>query len=84
MFVIDERNLFKQKLTAAEIRTLGKRAGGVRELVKPTARAEVEPMGDAQIVAWLAEDPKRLRRPIIDTGSALHLGFSSAVREALG
>jgi arsenate reductase-like glutaredoxin family protein len=52
-------------------------------MVKPTARAEVEPMTDAQIVAWLAEDPKRLRRPIIDTGDAVRLGFSKAVRQAL-
>jgi len=67
----------------AEIRVLAKRAGGARELVKPTARAEVETMTDAQIAAWLAEDPKRLRRPIIDTGDAIYLGFSKAVRDAL-
>jgi len=41
-------------------------------------------MTDAAIVAWLEEDPKRFRRPIIDTGSALHLGFTKQVREALG
>jgi len=40
-------------------------------------------MTDAQIVAYLVQDPKRLRRPIIDTGDAIHLGFSKAVREAL-
>ena len=40
-------------------------------------------MSDAQIVDWLAEDPKRLRRPIIDTGSAIYLGFAKNVREAL-
>lgn len=41
-------------------------------------------MSDSQIVAYLAGDPKRIRRPIIDTGDAIHLGFSKAVREALG
>jgi arsenate reductase-like glutaredoxin family protein len=51
--------------------------------VKPTARTEVTGMTDAQIVAWLAEDPKRFRRPIIDTGSAIHLGFTKTVRDAL-
>lgn len=51
--------------------------------MKPTARADVEGMTDAAIAEWLAEDPKRLRRPIIDTGDALYLGFSKAVREAL-
>ena len=75
--------MFKQRLTVAEIVALGKRAGGVRELVKPTARAEVEGMSPARIASWLAEDPKRLRRPIIDTGRALHLGFTKTVRDAL-
>jgi arsenate reductase len=65
------------------LRALAKRAGGARELVKPTARAEVEGMSAAQVVAWLAEDPKRLRRPIIDTGDELLLGFTKQVRERL-
>jgi len=41
-------------------------------------------MSDRQVVAYLAQDPARLRRPIIDTGGRIHLGFSKAVREALG
>ena len=40
-------------------------------------------MTAAQLVSWLAEDPKRFRRPIIDTGSAIHLGFTKNVRDAL-
>lgn len=40
-------------------------------------------MTDAQIIDWLVEDPKRLRRPIIDTGEQVYLGFTKAVREAL-
>jgi arsenate reductase-like glutaredoxin family protein len=51
--------------------------------VKPTARAEVAGMTDAELVAWLAEDPKRFRRPIIDTGTTIHLGFTKTVRDAL-
>ncbi|HVL32731.1 MAG TPA: ArsC/Spx/MgsR family protein [Actinomycetota bacterium] len=78
-----ERNFFKERLTVAELRALAERTGGARELVKPTARGDVEGMSDAAIVAWLAEDPKRLRRPIIDTGDAVHLGFTKSVREAL-
>lgn len=70
-------------MSGKEIATLAKRAGGAINLVAPTRRAEVDGMTDPQIVAYLAEDPKRLRRPIIDTGDALHLGFSKAVREAL-
>lgn len=56
---------------------------GVAELVKPTARGEVEGMDEEGIVAWLAADPARLRRPIIDTGDRLLLGFTKAVRETL-
>ena len=78
-----ERNILKDRLSASEIRALAKRAGGVRELVKPTARGEVEGMTDAAIVSWLEDDPRRLRRPIIDTGDELHLGFSKRVRDAL-
>ncbi|HVL89450.1 MAG TPA: ArsC/Spx/MgsR family protein [Actinomycetota bacterium] len=70
-------------MTEHEIAALAKRAGGASTLVAPTRRAEVEGMTDAQIVAYLVQDPKRLRRPIIDTGDAIHLGFSKAVREAL-
>lgn len=36
-----------------------------------------------EVAAYLAGDPKRLRRPIIDTGATIHLGFTAAVREAL-
>ena len=79
-----ERNLFKEPLDAAEIVALGVRAGGVANLVAPTRRSEAAGMNDRQIAAYLAQDPKRLRRPIIDTGTAVHLGFTKAVREALG
>lgn len=78
------RNLFTERLTAAEIRSLGKRAGGVGELVAPTRRGEAEGLGDAALASWLAEDPRRLRRPIIDTGDTLLLGFTASVRAALG
>lgn len=78
-----ERNIVRQPLTAAEIRALGRRAGGVAELVAPQRRSQTEGMTDAEIVAWLAADPSRLRRPIIDTGAAVLLGFTAAVRDAL-
>lgn len=73
----------REPLSVAEIRSLARRAGGVRELVAPTKRREVDGLTDPQIAAFLAEDPRRLRRPIIDTGTAIHLGFTAAVRGAL-
>lgn len=81
---VRERNLFTDRLTPAEIAALARRAGGVSRLVAPTRLGEIEAKSDAEIVGYLAEDPKRLRRPIIDTGVALHLGFSRKVRDALG
>ncbi|GAC1412812.1 MAG: hypothetical protein NVSMB57_08300 [Actinomycetota bacterium] len=70
-------------MTAREIAALAKRCGGPVNLVAPTRRGEVEGMSDRSIIEYLAEDPKRLRRPIIDTGTALHLGFTKPVRDAL-
>ena len=49
----------------------------------PTKRAAIEGLTDAQVLSWLLEDPRRLRRPIIDTGDSLYLGFGRAVRQAL-
>jgi arsenate reductase-like glutaredoxin family protein len=81
---VNVRNLFTEPLSVEEIRSISGRAGGVRELVAPTRRAEAEGLTDAALARWLAEDPRRLRRPIIDTGTRVLLGFTAAVREALG
>ena len=79
-----ERNLLKEPLSVAELEVLARRVGGIRELVKPTARAEVEALGDADIGRFLAENPNSVRRPIIDTGGVVTLGFTPTVREQLG
>jgi arsenate reductase len=65
------------------LRALAKRAGGVRALVAPKRRDEAEGLTDAQLVDWLLEDPRRLRRPIIDTGDEILLGFTKDVRDRL-
>lgn len=80
---IEERNLFKQRLASEEIRELAARVGDVRALVAPSRRNEVEGMPDAEVVEYLAADPARLRRPIIDTGDRVLLGFTKAVRQEL-
>lgn len=66
-----------------EVEALGKRAGGVGELVMPGKRADVAGMSDAQIAQWLADRPANFRRPIIATGKTILLGFTKAVRDAL-
>ncbi|MFP5225847.1 MAG: arsenate reductase family protein [Actinomycetota bacterium] len=80
---MSERNLIKEPLSVAEIKAMGNRVGGVVELVGPTKRREVEGMSDSQIIAWLREDPKRFRRPLIDLGDDVLLGFNAAVRTEL-
>jgi arsenate reductase-like glutaredoxin family protein len=81
---MNERNLIKQPLTVAELKALAKRAGGAENLVAPKRRAEAEGLSGDKLIAWLAEDGGRVRRPIIDLGSGnLFLGFTASVREEL-
>ncbi len=78
------RELVKQPLTEAELRALAERLpGGVRELVAPKRRKELEGVPDAALAHHLAENPNHVRRPLIDTGRQLTTGFTADVREAL-
>ena len=79
-----ERELTRAPLTAAELKALGKRLGGVRELVGPKRRAETADLNDAQLVEHLVANPGHVRRPLIDTGKVLTAGFKADAREALG
>jgi arsenate reductase len=78
-----ERNLVKQPLTEDEVKALAKRLGGVRELVAPKKRAELEKLTDAALVKNLAANPGNVRRPLIDTGKLLTAGFTAKVKETL-
>ena len=60
---------------------LAKKVGGPAQLVAPKRRAEAEGLGDAELFAWLAADGNRLRRPIIDIGGEISLGFAASARE---
>jgi arsenate reductase-like glutaredoxin family protein len=79
-----ERDLMKQPLSEAEAQALGKRLGGIRELVAPKRRAEAEKVPDAKLAGWLAANPNFVRRPLIDTGKGLEAGFTAQTRERLG
>jgi arsenate reductase len=79
-----ERDLMKQPLSEAEAEGLGKRLGGIRELVAPKRRAEAESIPDGKLAAWLAANPNFVRRPLIDTGQGLEAGFTAEVRARLG
>ena len=75
------RDLVKQPLSVAELERLAKRAaGGLRDLVAPKRRKEAEAVSDEDLAAWMAEDGGRVRRPIIDTGKHLMLGFAADAR----
>jgi arsenate reductase len=78
-----ERDLNKAPLSAAEVKALGKRLGGIRELIAPKRRAELEGLGDAELTAHLAANPGHVRRPLVDTGTVLTAGFRPDARAAL-
>jgi arsenate reductase-like glutaredoxin family protein len=79
-----ERNLIKQPLTVPELKKLAKRAGGPENLVAPKRRSEAEGLSGEKLIAWLAEDGGRVRRPIIDLGgNDLLLGFAADSKEKL-
>jgi arsenate reductase-like glutaredoxin family protein len=80
---VEERNLIKQPLNAAELRALAKKAGGVEQLVAPKRRKEAEGLSGEKLIAWLAEDGGRVRRPIIDVDGELTLGFAADAQEKL-
>jgi arsenate reductase-like glutaredoxin family protein len=78
------RNLVKEKLSADELRKLAKQIGGPKELVAPKRRAEAEGLDGEKLIAWLAEDGARLRRPIIVAGKTVTLGFTKDTPGQLG
>jgi len=80
---VTTRDLVKQPLTLAELRALARRAGGPRELVAPKQRAAAADLDGEPLLAWLAADGRRVRRPIIDLGGTLYLGFAADVKAKL-
>jgi arsenate reductase-like glutaredoxin family protein len=81
---VEERNLIKQPLTAAEIRALAKKVGGPEHLVAPKRRAEAEGLSGEKLISWLSQDGARVRRPIIEAGGEVTLGFAAEAQEKLG
>jgi regulatory protein spx len=85
------RDLFKQPLTADEIRKLARLApGGVRGLLS-TRSTQVKALGldrdgvtDAELVAAMAREPRLLRRPLLVDGRRLVIGFDQKAYAELG
>ena len=84
------RDLFKQPLTAAEIKALAaKTPDGVRGLLS-TRTSQYKALGldkkkvsDEQLIALMAKEPRLIRRPLTLAGSRLVIGFDGAALEAL-
>ncbi len=78
------RNLIREPLAVDELRRLAAMVGGPRELVAPKRRAEAEGLDGEKLIAWLAADGARVRRPIVVVGKKVTLGFNAAAQEQLG
>lgn len=84
------RDLFKEPLTAAEIRVLAARVpDGVRGLLS-TRSTQYKALGldrkkvsDGELISLMVKEPRLLRRPILDLGDRLLIGFDRTAYEAL-
>jgi len=84
------RDLFKEPLSGAEIRALAARApDGVRSLLSTrTTRYRAlgldrKTVSDPDLIALMAKEPRLLRRPILDLGDRLVIGFDRTAYDAL-
>ena len=65
------------------MRVLASRVGGAQHLVAPKRRAEAEGLDGEKLLAWLAGDGARVRRPIVVAGKTITLGFADDARKDL-
>jgi len=84
------RDLFKQPLTAAEIKALAaKSPDGVRGLLSTRTSQykalglDTKPVSYAELIALMAKEPRLLRRPLTLAGHRLVIGFDGPALEAL-
>jgi Spx/MgsR family transcriptional regulator len=84
------RDLFKQPLTAAEIKALAaKTPDGVRGLLSTRTSQykalglDRKPVSDAELIALMAKEPRLIRRPLTLAGNRLVIGFDGAALETL-
>jgi len=84
------RDLFKQPLTAAEIKALAaKSPDGVRGLLSTRTSQykalglDKKPVSDAELIALMAKEPRLIRRPLTVSGHRLVVGFDGPALEAL-
>jgi arsenate reductase/regulatory protein spx len=87
----ETRDLFKEQLTAAEIRALARLTPlGVRGLLSTRSTQykalglDRRPVSDGELVDLMAKEPRLLRRPLVVAGDRLVVGFDRGAFETLG
>ena len=85
------RDLFKEPLTADEIRRLAALLpDGVRGLLSrrsPQVKAlgiDRRPVGDRELIALMVKEPRLLRRPLLLDGRRLVVGFTKDAYAGVG
>ncbi len=77
-----ERDLIRDPLSGDEVRELVHRAGGLESVLatkSPAYRARAGAVADeAGWLAAMAQEPRLIRRPILETDKGMAVGFSEA------
>ncbi len=80
--LLEERDLIRDPLSAHEVHDLVRRAGGIEAVLatrSPAYRARVSAVADeAGWLSAMAEEPRLIRRPILETDRGMAVGFSEA------
>ncbi len=79
---VEERDLIREPLSAHEVEDLVRRAGGLEAVLatrSPAYRARASAIADEP--GWLqamVDEPRLIRRPILETDRGMAVGFSEA------
>lgn len=79
---VEERDLIRDPLSADEVKDLVRRAGGLEAVLatrSPAYRARASAIADEP--GWLqamVDEPRLIRRPILETDRGMAVGFSEA------
>jgi arsenate reductase-like glutaredoxin family protein len=78
---VDERDLIREPLNRAEVADLVRRAGGLDAVLatrSPAYRRRTDQDNDeAGWILAMVEEPRLIRRPILETDAGMAVGFSA-------
>lgn len=84
---VTERDLIRQPLSRDELQDLVRRAGGLDAVLatrSPAYRARAATtVGETAWISAMAEEPRLIRRPILETDRGMAVGFSAERWRAL-